>query len=687
MVNLCRTTFGQAQNQTEKDQREKYRARLQELAAFGCDPWENLDKFSLALEHQEKANTGKPEIRDFKSKRCSITYRSGWAIGHSRAYQHLRFFEEVGIPFVDGNSKKTLKRAASYIADYSPAWTFCILNILGSSTDFSCELVFSQERLYRIGVDRINSLIDSYVRQLQYIITTQSKCLTQASDNFYTQTAKNLVEVLSRLTVKASPVNLKKILLLGVELYKFGDDILFFHNLGSRYFKRVFDAMLPQQILDNLEVLLSIPIPSKTKIFWESPAFYVDWRGFKSSPKMCTPSLKETIDYLISELDTDDTHYRSNVLSYLNVCFEVNLLSASHKKRIAKNLQKHFTSGNLPAVNCFYLFAYMKFLAPLNNRQEIATALKEDYFIKSASLFKNENGKIVIQLLPDTDFIRMAHSLLATCSVFNQKEWAFFDLSLDECKRLFENLKAAWESAKITIADILSSDDTLRNEQAHVVRKTLLFLDKILGEVIIPRILKTDLLGLVLSFIRDLENYFCFPVSSVSICCKSKKYGNDFSVKILAALNESDVAKFASYSHSVFNAYRFAMRKDLPLPPPQWLDALISVVHMKTDDTFCTACGTLGSIFDFYLPPREQCEILLQALKNLLNTTSFESSSDRFLMQDRYDYRQAATYLAAELYCVFRKRGNDIPVVLEEWHDLSKSPEELPDIRNTWMRL
>lgn len=686
LVNLCRTTFGQTQNQTEKDQREKYRKRLQELAAWGCNPWENLDNFSLALEHQVKRGCEDRTIRDFNSKTSNLTFRSGWDPQYTLAFQHLRFFEEAGIPFVDGNSNKTLKHAASYIAEFSPAWAFCILNIIGSSIDFSCELVFGQEKLYLIAADRMNCLVDSYVRQLQYITTAQSECLTQSSNNFYTQTAKNLVEVLSRLTVKASPENLKRLLILGAELYKFGDKVLFFQKLGSRYFKRVFDAMLPQQILDNLDVLLSIQIPTKTKIFWESPALFVDWRGFKSSPKMCTSSLKEKLEYLISELDTDDANYRSNVLSYLNICLEVNLLSTSHKTRIAKNLQKHSTPGSLPATNNFYQFAYIRFLAPLNNRQGIEAALKEYYFKESTSLFEGDNGKIVIQLLQDTDFIRMAHSLLATCSVFNQSEWSFFDLSVDECKKLFENLFSAWESAKNKILDILSADNQW-SEHAQVVKRTLVYLDKILGEVVIPRVLKSDLFERVLAFVRELEKHFQFPISNISSCCKQKKYGNDIFIEFLAALNECDVAKFKSYSYAVFNAYRFAERGELPPPPLPWLDVLISVVHMKSDNTFCKACGILGSIFDFCLPPPMQCDILLAALKNLLETTSFEGDSNRFSMRDRYDYRQAATYLAAELYCMFSKRKKEIPAVLKEWYDLSKSPEELPDIRNTWMRL
>ena len=116
-------------------------------------------------------------------------------------------------------------------------------------------------------------------------------------------------------------------------------------------------------------------------------------------------------------------------------------------------------------------------------------------------------------------------------------------------------------------------------------------------------------------------------------------------------------------------------------------NALISVIHMKSDETFCTACGTLGSILDFYTLPDSEKDLLLIALDDLLQSTSFNDESDRFLMQDRYDYRQAATFLAAKLYEADTKKNKEIPTVLQAWFDLGISVEEFPEIRNTWMRV
>ena len=145
--------------------------------------------------------------------------------------------------------------------------------------------------------------------------------------------------------------------------------------------------------------------------------------------------------------------------------------------------------------------------------------------------------------------------------------------------------------------------------------------------------------------------------------------------------------KFKIYSRAVYNAYRFAKRKELALPPMSLLSTLVSGIHMKSNETFCTACGTLGSILDFYTLPDSEKDLLLIALDDLLQSTSFNDESDRFLMQDRYDYRQATTFLAAKLYESHIKKNKEIPTVLQAWLDLGESDEEFPEIRNTWMKV
>lgn len=690
LVNLRSTAWknhSNMKNESEDDLQKKYSERLQELTPLGCNPWESLYKFSLFLENNNQYHPRTQSVRNFKSKTTSRIWRNGWDPLFTKAFQSLRFFEEIAIPFVDGNASKTLRSALANVANCSPKWAFCVMNIIGVSNDASCELLFSQEKLYRFSSEKINHLIENYVPQLEYLISNKTECLTLGADNFYSKAAKNLCEVISRLTVKASEENLQKILLLGIELYKIGNNTLFFQNLGSHYFKRTFEAMRPQQILANLENVLSIPIPVSEKIFWQPPALFIDWRGYKTTYAASSQPLKDIIEHLISELDTENVSYRSTVLSYLNVCFKVNLLSNKNKKEIARNLKKYFISTELPPIGNFYKFAYKRFFAPLNNKKEVEYSLKEYYFKETKSFFSSKDGHFVTQWPQQTNFVKMSYSLIATCSVFNKREWMFFDLTFDECKTILKNLENAWNDSKLYIKETLHSANLVYDERGEVVKDTLHKFDQILGEVIIPRILLNNGASQILAFVTDLKQYYDFPITEVAICASNRKYNNILLLNSITALNGQDKKKFEAYSHSVYNAYRFAKRKDLPSPPLALLNALISVIHMKTDETFCTACEFLGSILDFYTLTDIEKELLLIALDNLLRSTSFNDDSDRFLMQDRYDYRQAATFLAAKLYKTYIKKNKEIPTVLQAWLDLGESNEEFPEIRNTWMKV
>lgn len=53
---------------------------------------------------------------------------------------------------------------------------------------------------------------------------------------------------------------------------------------------------------------------------------------------------------------------------------------------------------------------------------------------------------------------------------------------------------------------------------------------------------------------------------------------NGIPVCIIELKNPTDEKATIREAYAVFNAYRFAELKELPIPPSQWLDALISVV-------------------------------------------------------------------------------------------------------------
>ena len=124
----------------------------------------------------------------------------------------------------------------------------------------------------------------------------------------------------------------------------------------------------------------------------------------------------------------------------------------------------------------------------------------------------------------------------------------------------------------------------------------------------------------------------------------------------------------------------------LPNPPEILFNTIINVIGMKSDLCFKLACRKVGDIFQYQKLDNTTCKILLLYLKELKEQTDFNSSSNRFVLSDRYDYRQAAMFLATKLYYVNKRKNEPIPAVLDEWKQIGQSNEEFPSVRNTWLR-
>ena len=675
------------------NQREKYRTRLKELEQYDCNPWENLDKFQLSLSVPENIEPTECKTRNFNTVTRTTSYRNGWAPEQTRAFQLLRFFEETGIPLHVGNvniANEALVGAISRVAAYSPWWAFYIFNQIGKVKGASCELFYSQEKLYHIDTAKVNQLVENYISQIEFIIAHKKQLLARLENNFYMRLAKNLFEAISRLTVKASVDNLQKIFDLGILIYNsdLSDKNMVFENIGSSYFSRLFDAMSPENIFSNLNTLLSVKIPrsGQSRMFWQPPV-RLDWRGYKSTPCSCSPALIETINHLIQDLDTTDISCRSDVMLYLNTCWSVNILSPAQKKMIANNLVKHAQPGELPSDVKFYKFAYKEFLSPLKGKYDVIQALKRYYLDFEFKFFSEKDGQIAISLGYEPEIVKMARSLLPTSSVFNKKSATYIELLPDECWAIFEHFKASWNNAKIVITEKFASGNWANQEVRNQLSNSLTWCDKILGEVITPRITDSKKLAEIESLTNDINSVFCFPVTQIALTVHKKEYSDSLVYDIVSVLASSDLVKFEAYSYALYNAYRFARKKLLPLPPPQMLYTLINAIGMKSDSTLKSACGILGSILGYYKASDSEKKFLLRFLEELINETSFDGQTTRFPLAERYDYRQAAAYLSAEFYKTYKNAKSEIPDVLRQWHDICHSTDEFPLLRNTWTRV
>ena len=675
---------------------KRYQNQLQELEQYDCSPWDNIERFSLVFKSSESLENNTHIYREFDKVKTS--YVIGKSVNQEviHACQVLRFFEEAGIALRVGNvniANKTLRQSLPRMANIYSRWVFCILNRIGINDEKYLELCFSQRKIYQVNAHDINEILDFYIKQFKYIIDNKLNSFDPFKNNFYKTLVKNLYDVISRLTVKASSENLQKIFDLGVLLYKIKSrqKIFLFSNKIEVFFKRLYEAMTPELIFNNLNTILGIKFdyPEESKEL--PPPLPKDWREFKSTPEECPKDLKNTIDLIIKYFDNSNFVYRDQFSEYIEVCKSINILSEDQKNKIDQILYKYNSNQDNIQWDKDYTFESL-------NREELKS--KQDYINNYdfnedfVTVVGDQNGRG----LRRSFFLEQANHLYNEYSFFQTNNDIDSQLNTEENIKLYLLLKKKWNNQKQDIIQFLNSvnkkNDYFSKNINEILHKPFICLDFMLGEIIIPRLEDHEIICDVKVFIKEIEVYFDLPRASVAYLIPQFRSNEKLNIniydnclsKFITAFSSFDYQKFDSYAYALFNAYRFANKKMLPEPPEILLNTLINAIGMKSDPCFKSACSIVGSIFSFYEPDKTMCEMLLIYLKELEEQTDFNSTSNRFVLSDRYDYRQAAMFLAAKLYYVYKRKNEPIPAVLDEWKQIGQSNEEFPSVRNTWLR-
>ena len=683
-----------------EDIQKRYQNRLQELEQYDCSPWDNIERFSLVFKSSESLENNTHIYREFDKVKTS--YIIGKSVNQEviHACQVLRFFEETGIALRVGNvniANKTLQHSLPHMANIYPSWVFCILNRIGINNEKFLETCFSQKKIYQISAHYINVLLDFYIKQFKYIIENKLSSFDLFENNFYKTLVKNLYEVISRLTVKASSENLQKIFDLGISLYKMKDriKIFLFSNKNNDFFSRLYNAMTPEQIFANLNEILKVKFNYTHETDAWPPPLPKDWRGFQSSPDKCTKELKNTINFLLKSLDSSDRKYRVEILECIEVCESINILTKNQIRQRDKNLlqEDNYVLFNLEERMKFEVASAKNFKSlngntDNNNFNELFNSNFNELFID----IDDYNGR---KKYRTTYFIDQAQQIINKYSFFKTNNNTNSVLALYSNVELYHLLENKWNKQKQDIIGVLNDNNHHNGifgiKFINNLQNSFICVDIMLGEVIIPRLNDQHLINNVKSFIDDIEKYFELPRANIAFLITQDSYSienlyHNIINKSINAFCSFDYQKFDSYAHALFNAYRFAKKQMLPNPPEILLNTLINAIGMKSDPCFKSACSIVGLIFSFYEPDKTMCEVLLIYLRKLKEQTDFNSSSNRFALSDRYDYRQAAMFLATKLYYVYVRRNETIPFILEEWKKIGQSNEEFPSVRNTWLR-
>ena len=666
----------------------EYHHRLEELATIECDPNVQITHLAMLMSAPQVREVGEFMSRSFDMVTRSWKMKNGWPTDCRRGYQFARFIEDVSIPLHIGHVANDLTSAAPgcilRLADHSPTWAFSLFNRIGPSEKASAEAFISQRKEYLLSNEQIEAIIEQYCKQIRYLVEQCPDHLKLTSTSVHRRMAMVMFEILSRLTAKASPKSLSKLLELGAYIEKsaLSDYDLVFKDIHI-FYHRVIKAMSPDLLFQHLELLLTIGLPPQKCYwrFWQNPLISVNWQDFRRTPKDCSEAVVSLVNVNIRTLLSDNIFERTAALLSLRICMDLGVITEEQRQQIAQNLSAHLGTDGLPAVNRFYKHAFLSFLEPIALRSSVENAIKKSFLAFDFVAITDEDVKN--NNCNSGSLIEMfAYSILQTSSVVHSLPENHINLSREECRKLLVALQGGFEKSLARAEAAPLVEWTFSSGLKQRMAQETFFYDRILGEVIVPR-LPSKQIGLVAQWVLKLKDKCPFLCTRVAIELQGGHVGEQLAIDVAASFAAEDTYVIRNGFRAFFNWCSIAKNKGLSFPVNILRDA-VNVVAMRDRDAFFSACENLGKLVHCVPFPEEIEQSLLLQLDKLVTSTTYDNPSGRFNNEDRGDYRASAANLANQIYKEFLFTRRNIPPVIIKWKEICMSNNELASVRQMW---
>ena len=667
----------------KKDNKTKYKytRRLDELKAIYCDPRDEplLSQLSTYCPAPYKVN--KP-VQKRVFDRNITQYHSYYQINKDEltGFQLIRYLEETGVLQhlgVVSIYDKQLLNAAKCIAPTNSLSAFSVFNRIGTKDNSDFDLIYDLYSIYKTPQGEIDRLTKLYVRELRWALKNVKGELVKPTNNVYKKLFFDLIESLSRLVVRVSQSFYQELFDLLIELFHAQISKSYNETQFHNFTRRLLGAMPSDLICNNLERLLRIELPNNGNDarFWTNPFSYIALSESETKAIQSNDSISSALDIWLERLDSSDDWKQSIAFIALVIICDWGIMNSSQKKLYAEKVFSILNDSGLPSNTNYYPWVFLKVSKYIDKQDHIAKCLLK-YYTKydfSSISSSSNNQQLSLEVT--------SYSILVNLSLTHGNPHAKLEINSRDAMLLFSHISRA-------VKDFFMQLNTPTKKTNQFIGanldNNLLLLDRVISEVIVPRIIDKKDLKEIASFLSDIEKYHPFPSSQCAMLCSNDAFPYALTQRFIVAISSADRDFFNVYSWAILNSYIRAKKLLGPVVPPCVFSSLLTAVGMKSDDTFQLICQNIVAILDFYEMNQQERDLLLHYLECLKNETCFFTNSSRFPFESRYDYRIAACELAARVFKTFSKSTSSIPKILSEWEIISHSSPEFSSLRSKW---
>lgn len=625
--------------------------------------------FEVALKERPKTEY---EKETFDLGRITRTIISSEDKSYIEAFQFIRYFEEIGMPFNCNHivsSKNTGIEAIRRITPHSTLWSL-ILQVKIADTKV-IENIWNREVIAGMTNDEIENMGQFCISALQNNLEIIEKGDRWRESNFQLGIAEIMPEILSRLCTRM-PDKMKLQMLELLNIIYQADNIGNFKNLKNlthRLIKSLSENMKIKHFNVLTKVFLRIP---KNEIEKRELGDVFDEFSYQESSKDKFSSIEiddTTTDVLLQLVKKDEA--RELALQRLAYFYRFELLTTDEVELFKNILWSKTDKYGLPEIPDFYSKNFL-FDLPVPKDKDIKKLIKE--YILSLEIPKQNKG-ITFHSNGNKPLLLLE---LAWCTnTFGNKnalKW-----TSDEIKILLDKIIDSWDNDKQFLMN--KDEHKFVSDIADIVYDKYDSLDNVVSQMLISNELYFDDRDTILKLVKDLQT---FGLPYVQLKILIEKDIRDFN-EIYNIICGNDEEKIISTCDTIYTLTSMK-EKNYESEIIKLLEKLSYIIRTRRTPGLTSIMYLMHNlIYSDLLPDNASIlDNILFGLDCLLEETKLDNNALKLTVNQCISLRVAANSLA---YIIFKKHTdrNDICEHLLPWKEISNDLSEFSEVRNKWL--
>ena len=415
-IDLDNMAYGRGKPDLEL--RDRYTDRWQELKTLECSPWPMLEDFESMLAGEPPGPSWTERVVFEFDPGSEVIQRNVRGTGLSPwlpAFACIRLYEQVGIPLRFSNS--ALSNACTWVMQFNSFWSPALLILAGK-----IDKLKEQHLLDRTKIANMKGELALNIHQwAMEALKREHSALTSSIPlgSHLGELLEALIEVLSRLTIKVRPEELREAMSAALALYSepgVQKHISLTRSCQS-WTERLLEAADETQVLDWLPEMIRSAIHEEKRASnilqeWRDPVADVPVRLIENvrSNQCANLAIREATDWLMNRARSASGEAWRRIMMRLMHVHRTDVMTSDQEVDMGSILWSHTASDgfpDLPDVDRF-MFLYCPFPEDVNIVDMLKAQLLEDAPQKSVTDIPD--GRISVQDSPDPLIIALARA-------------------------------------------------------------------------------------------------------------------------------------------------------------------------------------------------------------------------------------------------------------------------------------